>query len=85
MLSQDKHNCLLPPIKSIFHKSIKFRKNTKYGIMCFYTTVCPVKVGKVSNSKKLQVQEILECEEMKWTCKFVLKLQGRRLVNVEIS
>ena len=32
---RDKQNCLLPPSKSIFHKSIKFWNNAKDGIMCF--------------------------------------------------
>ena len=27
--------------------------------------IYPIKVGKVSNSKKLQVQKILECAEIK--------------------
>ena len=26
----------MPPSESIFHKSVKFRKNTKDGIICFY-------------------------------------------------
>ena len=34
-LSQDKHNYLLPPSERIFHKSVKFWKNTKDGIICF--------------------------------------------------
>ena len=27
-------NCLLPPSESIFHKSVKFRKNAKDGVIC---------------------------------------------------
>ena len=46
--------------------------------------VCPIKVSKVSNSKKLQVQEILVCwDEM--NMQVWVKVQNRRLVNVEKS
>ena len=61
----------------LFFSSLLITAHALYIFKYLYI-VCPIKVGKFSNSTKLQVQEILVCYDE-------MNMQVRVNVNVEIS